>query len=54
MLVVLSKDIRFKDFDDQWVLLKRGSEAYLDVENGVAYAQGYHFDILKHEFLVIN
>jgi hypothetical protein len=54
MLVILSKDIRFKNFDEEWVTLKEGTEAYVDIEESIAYAEGYHFDIIRSEFIVIN
>lgn len=54
MLAITTKDIKFEDFDEQWVVIKEGTDIYVDPEEGIAYAEGYHFDIEKHEYSVLN
>lgn len=54
MNVVLSKDIKFRNFENEWIVLKEGTDAYVDPEENIAYSEGYHFDINKSEYVVIN
>ena len=54
MLAVLKKDIKFFNFDNEWITLKEGTDIYVDREESVGYAQGMHFDIQISEYSVIN
>lgn len=50
MLIKLSKNISFQSLNGHTVVLLRGTDAMLDIDNMVAFADGYHFDISFGEF----
>lgn len=54
MLAVLSKEIKFKNFEGEWVVLTEGTDVYVDLEENIAFVNGIHFDIAKDEYTVIN
>jgi hypothetical protein len=54
MIVVLTKLVRFMDFDGEWVILPTNTELYVDVQEGIALWGDLHFYISKDEYSCIN
>lgn len=54
MLAYVKYLITFNNLEGKKVTLLPGSEIYVDAEEGIAYAQGCHFDIDPFEYIVFS
>lgn len=55
MYVILTKTITVFTYDHSTLILRAGTHLFVDVHNGIALSpDGYHFDILPHEYSISN
>lgn len=56
MLCMLLKTIRFKDFEDQLIIIDADSVVYVDTLEGIAYCpeRDIHFTIEKIEYTTMG
>lgn len=54
MLAYLVCKIEFKGLNNEQVVLNEHTIVYVDHTEGIAYVNGIHFDIQKHEYVVAH
>lgn len=54
MNVILIKDIQFNDFDNLPILIRAGDIVFVDLDEGIGFKNGIHFDILKDEYIQLD
>jgi hypothetical protein len=54
MLVILVKTIKFLNFDRKEIVIPADTEVYVDQTESIAYASGYHFDISRDEYTMLQ